>query len=254
MANNNGLQDEELPLEDELETIQDDVVEETPEEDVEEVEEEPAYQEPQEERVPKSRLDALAAERDTLRHALETLAQRQQPQVAPQPTAPVRDQYEGYTPERKQWAEFIKQEAAGEIDRRVEARLEQITRQAIEPLRRNSIEVQERIDEQDTMRQFKDYSQYKDKINQVRAEWYQRYNVVAPRDVAYHYVKGQMAGNVATTSRTQAVRANAKQGSSVPNKPPAKKSAPKGPVTLNDVANMSAEDAERWLLTNNAKF
>lgn len=253
--------EDELELDAELENYQD-----PPEEDVaEDVEEDPVdedVEEPQltapvediEERVPKSRLDAERARADTLQQVLETLrTQMQQPQQqAPQRV--VEDPEANLSPQDKQWREYIRQAARPEIERRVQEIVGQIKQQSIDPLHRVSIEVQDRIDEQQTRQQFRDYDQYRDHVNRTRAEWYQRYGVVAPRDVAYHYVKGQMALKQAPVTRTQTVRANAKQTATVPNKPPAKKVAPKGPITLDDVANMSWEDAERWLAKNGTKF
>lgn len=249
-----GLQDEEIELDPELENAPEPEPEEVVDEVEEEDEPEPQYQAPRQEMVPLDRLNAEKARADTLQQVLETLRSQGQPQPQPQRVAPVEDAEANLTPEDKKWREYIRQAARPEIERRVQEVVSQIKQQSLDPLQRVSIEVQDRIDEQETKRQFRDYDTVRDKVNQTRAEWYQRYGVVAPRDVAYHYVKGQMSSKVANTARTSSVRANAKQGSQVPNKPPSKKIAPKGPVTLNDVANMSVEDAERWLTQTGTKF
>ena len=246
-----NLLDEELELEPELENVQDPPEDEVVEE--EEVEEEPVQQVEEEERIPKSRFDAEKARGDTLQHVLETLQRGQQPQQQPA-AQPVVDQEANLTPEDRKWREYIRQAAKPEIERRVQEVISEIKKSSIDPLNRVSIEVQDRIDEQETKRQFRDYDQFRDKVNQTRAEWYRQYGIVAPRDVAYHYVKGQQASKVAASTRTSNVRANAKQSATVSNKPPTKKVTPKSPVTLNDVANMSFEDAERWLQSTGAKF
>ena len=251
-----GLQDEEIALDPELENAPEpeveDVVDDTEEE---EFEEEPQPRPTRQEMVSIDRLNTEKARGDILQRALETLSQRQQPQQAPQQAAhPVEDLEANITPEDKKWREYIRTSARPEIERRVQEAVAQIKQHTLDPLQRVSIEVQDRIDEQETKRQFRDYDTVRDKVNQTRAEWYQRYGVVAPRDVAYHYVKGQAASAVASTTRTSNARANAKQGAQVPNKPPSKKVTPKGPLTLNDVANMSTEDAERWLTQTGAKF
>ncbi len=262
MAKPNGLTDDELELDPDLESITDppeedpvDEVEEDVEEDVEEVDPVVQFQEPSEDRIPKSRYDAEKARADTLQHVLDNLRQYQQPAAQPAPQAAVVEDAEAnLTPEDRKWREYIRQAARPEIERRVKEVVEQIQSTAISPLQRTSIEVQERIAENDMRRQFKDWDTVRDAVNKTRAEWFQRYNVVAPPDVAYHYVKGQQATKTAQTTRTSAVRANAKQTATVSNKPPTKKVSPKGPITLNDVANMSLEDTERWLMKTGSKF
>jgi hypothetical protein len=254
-----GLQDEEITLEPELENAPepddeepvDDLEDEV--EEVPEVHTESRSQESRQEMVPLERLSVEKARGDILQRALETLQHNAQQTQQARP-AVVEDLEANLTPEDKKWREYIRQAARPEIERRVQEVVSQIKQQSLDPLQRVSIEVQDRIDEQETKRQFRDYDTLRDDVNRTRAEWYQRYGVVAPRDVAYHYVKGQMLSKSAGTTRTANARANAKQTATVPNKHPSKKIAPKGPVTLNDVAHMSSEDAERWLIQSGTKF
>ena len=171
-----GIEDEEMQLDSELETATETAnTEEVVEEEVEDVEEVvEATQAEREETVPLSRLNAEKARADTLQQVLETLQRQQQP-AAPQPvTRSVEDQEANLDPKDKQWRDYIRQAAKPLIEQRVQEIVSEIRRSQIEPLTRTSIEVQDRIDEQDARRQFKDYDQYKDKINQTRAEWYQR--------------------------------------------------------------------------------
>lgn len=250
-----GLQDEELELEPELEQATEPEADADVEDVDAEVEEEPVVQTHQQEMVPLERLSVEKARGDILQRALEnmqaTIQQQRQPQAVQQP---VEDPEANITPEDKKWREYIRNAARPEIERRVSEVVSQIKQQTIDPLQRVSIEVQDRIDEQEAKRQFRDYDTHRTEINRTRAQWYQQYGVVAPRDVAYHYVKGQLASKSAGSVRTASVRANAKQAATVPNRPPSKKIGPKGPISLNDVANMSVEDAERWLVQTGTKF
>lgn len=261
-----GLVDEELPLEDELENYQEPAVEEPEDTDADEVVDEPV-EEPQdddqpaplfgngdEDHIPKSRFDAEKARADTLQHVLEMLQQGGQPQRQQQRTAPMEDPDANLDPKDKEWRKYIRQAAAPEIQRFVSEAIEDIKQNHIDPLRRTTIEVQDRTAENLVRAKYRDYDRLRDLINRQRAEWFQQYKIVAPHEVAYHYVRSISGLKQNPATRTQAVRQNAKQGAQVANRPPAKKVQPKGPVTLNDVASMSPEDAERWLARNNFKF
>jgi hypothetical protein len=246
--------DDELELPDELENAPDPdtEVEDDPAEEVEdEVEEDNTPPAPQEEMVPLSRLRAESARADALVGVLEQFRHNQpQPQRA---AAPVQeeDPYQNYTPEAKQWIQFM----APVIQREARKIAQSEMSQVLPNVQREALVTRDMQDRQHMLSQHRDFGLYEQEINEERAKWYQNTGQLPPaREAFYYYVKGKRADSAATAQRSTATRVAAKAGSQVSTKVPAKKIAPKGPITLNDVANMSEKELEEAMIRNGVTF
>ena len=203
--------------------------------------------------VPEDRFKAVNDRVAQLEQLLRlATSQPNQPQPHPQAQPqPQRDPYEGFTPQAKQWAQFIERVANPQVERLVQERLSAV----LPNVQKEQMLLRDMLDEINTRRAYPDFDQYADEVNVLREQWYRAQGVVAPRDVAYHYVKGRKAGQQRQTERTQQVRRAAKPGATAPSPKPARKVAPAGaPLSLDRVNGMSEKDLEQLMLKMNLTF
>ncbi len=245
--------EDEVDLPEDLEAQGTEEEEEVVEEEVEE-DPSPTPVEPAEEMIPKSRYDAERARADALVNVLEGF-QRQQPQQQTLPhqrqAVQEEDPYTNYTPEAKQWIQFMLPVVQWEARKLVEGRLNEITPN----LQREILVTRDAQDRDSMYLKHKDYAKYEQEINEERARWYQNTGQMPPmREPFYYYVKGKHASAAEATQRTTEVRKVAKAGATVPTKTPTKKVAPKGPLSINDVANMDEKTLEETMIKYGVKF
>lgn len=246
--------DDELPLDEALETDATDTAEpegDPTEDDValdeDEVEEAPAPAPRARETdyVPIERFNEVRQRAEAYAQLLEQFQTRQaQPTGQPQQRVEEDDDNEflsRYTDDAKNWFKF----ADPWIERRAKKLIDAKLREIVPRLERDTFLTRDMQDLSEVKRNHKDFGLYEQEVNEMRAAWFRENGTQPPpRETFYYYVKGRRMDQDQGKTRTATARAVAKAGSSVSTKVPTKKVAPKGPLTKADVDAMDDKQLE----------